>query len=80
MKTIQTNEAYQRTHFVVMAIEASAKKANISGKEMHDRLKRQDLIHKRLFKYYDQLHTQSLDWVSDDTLETLQNWEKETAS
>ncbi len=60
-----------------MAIEASAKKANISGKEMYDRLKKQGLIHLRLFKYYDQLHTQSLDWVANDTIETLKNWELE---
>lgn len=61
----------------MMAIEASAKEANISGKEMYERLKRQDLIHQRLFRYYDQLHTQSLQWVVDDTLEALENWEKE---
>ena len=60
-----------------MAIEASAKKANMTGQEMHDRLKRQGLIHKRLFRHYDQLHTQSLEWVVDDTLETLHNWEQE---
>ena len=60
-----------------MAIEASAKKAKVSGKEMHDRLKRQDLIHRRLIRHYDQLHTQSLEWVVDDTIETLSNWEKE---
>ena len=44
---------------------------------MHFRLKQQDLIHCRLFRYYEQLHTQSLDWVVDDTIETLQNWERE---
>jgi hypothetical protein len=44
---------------------------------MHDRLKRQGLIHKRLMRYYEQLHTQSLDWVVDDTIETLHNWEQE---
>jgi hypothetical protein len=60
-----------------MAIEASARKAHLSGKEMHDRLKRQDLIHKRLFRYYEQLHTQSLEWVTNDTIETLHNWEQE---
>lgn len=61
----------------MMAIEASALKAHITGKEMHDRLKKQGLIHQRLFRHYEQLHTQSLDWVSDDTVETLRNWEKE---
>lgn len=70
-------ETYRKIHFAVMAIEASAKKAGITGKEMHDRLKRQGLIHNRILKHYDILHTQSLDWVADDTLVTLNNWEKE---
>ena len=67
----------RKIHFAVMAIEASAIKANVSGKEMYDRLKKQGLIHLRLLKYYDQLHTQSLDWVANDTIETLKNWELE---
>ena len=73
----QLDDTYRKVHFAVMAIEARAKKERISGKRMHDRLKRQDLIHKRLFKYYDQLHTQSLEWVDDDTIEALRNWELE---
>lgn len=72
-----TDISYRKIHFAVMAIEASAKKADISGKEMYDRLKKQGLIHKRLLKYYEQLHTQSLDWVVNDTIETLKNWELE---
>ncbi len=71
------SEIYKRVHFAVMAIEASALKTHITGKEMYDRLKKQGLIHQRLFRHYEQLHTQSLDWVSDDTIETLKNWEKE---
>ena len=77
MVDIQSNDTYRKIHFAVMAIEASAKKANISGKEMYERLKHQNLIHQRLFRYYDQLHTQSLQWVVYDTLEALENWEKE---
>lgn len=77
--TEQEANTYQKVHFVVMAIEASAQKACMSGKTMYNRLKRQDLIHKRLFRHYDLLHTQSLDWVTDDTLETLNNWEKEAS-
>lgn len=49
----------------------------ISGKEMHDRLQKQGLIHRRLIQRYEDLHTQSLDWVADDICETLLNWEKE---
>ncbi len=58
-----------------MAIESGARKLGISNKEMHDRLRKQGLIRNRLFKRYDTLHTQSLDWVADDISETLLNWE-----
>ena len=71
------SKKYRKIHFAVMAIEASVKKRNVSGHTMYRRLKRQDLIHQRLFEHYDILHTQSLDWVVKDTLDTLINWEKE---
>lgn len=76
-ETLDSDVTYNMIHFAVMAIEASAKKINISGEEMYHRLKNQDLIAKRLFAYYEQLHTQSIGYVVDDTLETLENWEKE---
>ena len=71
------NETYRRIHFTVMAIESGARKLGISGKEMHDRLRKQGLIHRRLIGRYNELHTQSLDWVADDISETLLNWEAE---
>lgn len=71
------NEIYRRIHFAVMAIESGARKLGISGKEMHDRLHKQGLIHNRLFNRYEDLHTQSLEWVADDISETLINWEAE---
>ena len=66
-----SDEIYRKIHFAVMAIESGARKLGISGKEMHDRLSRQGLIKNRLFKRYEELHTQSLDWVADDICETL---------
>lgn len=69
------NDTYRRIHFAVMVIESGARKLGISSKEMHDRLRKQGLIRNRLFKRYDTLHTQSLDWVADDISETLLNWE-----
>ena len=69
------NEMFDRIHFAVMAIESGARKLHISGQKMHNRLKAQDLIHNRLLARYEDLHTQSLDWVADDTIETLKNWE-----
>lgn len=74
---ITDNEVYRRIHFAVMAIESGARKLNISGKEMYDRLSKQGLVHDRLLKRYEDLHTQSLEWVADDICETLINWEKE---
>ena len=72
------SEAYRKVNFALMAIEESANRQDVTGHEMYLRLKAQDLIHQRLFRHYELLHTQSLDWVVDDTIETLQNWEKES--
>ena len=71
------DETYKRIHFAVMAIESGARRLGISGKEMHDRLQKQGLIHRRLINRYEELHTQSLDYVADDISETLLNWEAE---
>ena len=77
MMNYTDNETYRRIHFAVMAIESGARKLGISGKEMHDRLQKQDLICRRLINRYEDLHTQSLHWVADDISETLLNWEAE---
>ncbi len=77
MEKIQNNETYRQVHFAVMAIESGAKNLGITGKDMHDRLQKQGLIRNRLFKRYEELHTQSLQWVADDISETLLNWEAE---
>ena len=74
---ITDNEIYRRIHFAVMAIESGARKLGITGKEMHDLHCELGLIHNRLIKRYEELHTQSLDWVADDICETLLNWEAE---
>ena len=68
---------YRHLHFAIMVIEASARRQRVSANEMYNRLKAQDLINQRLNRYYETLHTQSLDWVVEDTLETLHNWEQE---
>lgn len=72
-----TDETYRKIHFAVMAIESGAKKLNISGREMEQRLQKQDLIRNRLIGQYEMLHTQSLECVADDIVETLINWESE---
>lgn len=69
------SEAYRKIHFAVMAIESGAAKLNVSGQEMEERLEKQDLIRQRLIGQYEMLHTQSIDYVADDIVETLLNWE-----
>lgn len=68
---------YRKLHFAVMVIEATAKKQQVKGDVMYKRLKEQDLVRQRLLHNYEALHTQSLEWVVEDTIETLNNWEKE---
>ncbi|MBR6197084.1 MAG: DUF3791 domain-containing protein [Bacteroidaceae bacterium] len=66
-----------RMQFAIIAIETAAKKMDISPSELAERLEMQGLIEGRLFKHYDTLHTQSADYVADDIIETLLNWENE---
>ena len=75
MNSKHRSKMYDRIHFAVMAIEGGARRLHISGQKMHDRLKAQNLIHERLLGRYDDLHTQSFEWVVDDTVTALKNWE-----
>lgn len=74
-------EGTPRTHdsdlmqFCVIAIETAARKMSITSSELAKRLEKQGLIEGRLFKFYDTLHTQSADYVADDIIETLYNYE-----
>lgn len=76
-------EGSPRTHesdvmqFCIIAIETAAKKMEITPTELVRRLERQGLIDGRLTKYYDTLHTQSAEYVADDIIETLYNYEHE---
>ena len=64
-------------HFSVIAIETAAKKLNITPNVLVQRLEKHNLIESRLFRFYDTLHTQSADYVADDIIETLSNYEAE---
>jgi len=66
-----------RIQFAVIAIETAARKMNVTTAQLTARLDRQGLIQGRLMKYYDTLHTQSADYVADDLIETLLNYESE---
>lgn len=66
---------YNNIHLAIMAIEKGARQLNVSPKVMYMRLKKQGLVHNFLLPYYEELHTQSSDWLAQTTVETLKNWE-----
>ena len=51
------------------------KKLDISPSQLIEKLESHGLIESRLFRFYDTLHTQSADYVADDIIETLDNYE-----
>lgn len=63
--------------FCVIVIETAARKMKVSTQELVQRLDAQGLIDGRLIKFYETLHTQSADYVADDIIETLYNYEND---
>ena len=70
-----TKDEEERVRFAVFAIEAAAAKSGVPAWELYARLERLDLVRRRLFEDYPMLHTQGRDYIADDLLETLANWE-----
>ena len=74
-RTMANQWTEEQVHFAVLAIEAAAKKMNISPSEMQQRLNAQNLIESYIVKYYEVFHTMSLEHVAEDTIEALLKWE-----
>lgn len=74
--SLRTRES-EVIQFSVIAIETAARKMEISPLQLIQRLEKQGLIENRLLKFYDTLHTQSADYVADDVIETLLNYEND---
>lgn len=66
---------YRKTHLAVAAIENAAIKLGVNSSDLFSRLQKYDIVKSGLFAFYEELHTQSLDWVSDFIIESLQNRE-----
>ncbi|MCF0215265.1 MAG: DUF3791 domain-containing protein [Fibrobacteraceae bacterium] len=66
---------YRKTHLAVAAIENAALKLGVSSSELYTRLQKYGIVENGLLAFYDELHTQSLDWVTDFIIEALQNRE-----
>ena len=59
------------TEFVVFCIENTALRLGIPGTELYQELKRLDAVRQFLYPSYPTLHTQSKDYIVDETLEYL---------
>lgn len=66
---------YRKTHLAVAAIENAALKLGVDSADLLARLQKYDIVKEGLFSFYEELHTQSLDWVTDFLIESLQNRE-----
>ena len=62
--------------FAASCVEGAARKLGVPYIEVYERMKRVDLIDKYILKHYDTLHTESREYLIEDVIECLNNWEK----
>lgn len=62
--------------FAASCVEGVARQLGVSYLEVYNRMKRVDLIDKYILKHYDTLHTESREYLLEDVIECLTNWEK----
>lgn len=61
----------QSTEFVVFCIENTAAKLGISGSQLYFELQRTDGIKSFLYPSYPTMHTQSKEYIVDETIEYI---------
>jgi hypothetical protein len=62
--------------FAASCVEGVARRLGVSYLEVYHRMKRVDLINQYILPYYDMLHLESREHLTDDIIECLTNWEK----
>lgn len=62
--------------FAASCVENVAQKLGLSYLEVYERMKQVDLIDKFIMPHYDMLHTESREYLTEDIIECLNNWEK----
>lgn len=61
--------------FVASCIESTARRLGKSYQEIYARMKRVGMIENYILPYYDVLHTESREYVTDNMIECLTTWE-----
>lgn len=62
--------------FAASCVEGAARKLGVPYKEVYERMKKVELIDNYILKHYDTLHTESREYLIEDVIECLNNWEK----
>ena len=62
--------------FAASCVEGAARKLGVPYIEIYERMRKVDLINKFILPYYDTLHTESREYLIEDIIECLTNWEK----
>lgn len=73
---LKQTEEELRTIFVSSCIESAARARDCSASEVYRRMKSIGLIEDYIWEFYDVLHTQSREYVTEDVLKTLDIWEE----
>lgn len=69
-----------RMGFAASCIEAAARRVGCSYLDMYRRMKRVELVNELIIRHYDTMHTMSREYITDDVLEALGNWERRESS
>ena len=62
--------------FAASCVEGAARKLGVPYIEIYERMRKVDLINKFILPHYDTLHTESREYLIEDIIEYLTNWEK----
>lgn len=62
--------------FAASCVEGAARKLGVLYIEVYERMKKVELIDNYILKHYDTLHTESREYLIEDVIECLNNWEK----
>lgn len=62
--------------FAASCVEGAARKLGVPYIEIYERMRKVDLINKFILPHYDTLHIESREYLIEDVIECLTNWEK----
>lgn len=74
-RLLELTEIEIRMGFAASCVEAAAKQAGCTYKEMYKRMKRVGLINDYILRHYETIHTESRENITADILECLNRWE-----